>query len=44
MVNKKSLIVDKAFFLNIGKTKNRSNIDIYEDSEPYVKLGFTRQF
>lgn len=30
--------------LTIGKTKNRSNIDNYGKSEPYIKLGFTQQF
>jgi tetratricopeptide (TPR) repeat protein len=44
LLNKLWRINNIAPKLTIGKTKNRSNIDNYGKSEPYIKLGFTQQF
>jgi tetratricopeptide (TPR) repeat protein len=44
LLNKLWQINNIAPKLTIGKTKNRSNIDNYGKSEPYIKLGFTQQF
>jgi tetratricopeptide (TPR) repeat protein len=44
LLNKLWQINNIAPKLTIGKIKNRSNIDNYGKSEPYIKLGFTQQF